>query len=124
MSIASDLFALLAPLVGDRVFRDTFGQPDDLPQWPAIRFQIFDSQSEQTICGSDTEDTDDVSVQIDIVASTGLQADAIASQVIELMFTFPIPAVRTAKRADPYDAPTKTFRASLDYLLSQSSDGP
>lgn len=122
MNLEQELTTLLGPLVAGRAFRDLFPQPPLLPVWPAIRFQLIDGRAEPTICGTDTEETDDSTYQVDIVAATGQQANQLARQVVEAMQNFPLPTVRTARRNDPYDAPTKTFRVSLDFLISPSSD--
>lgn len=122
MSIESELVTLLGPLVGGRIARDVFPQPNGLPEWPAIRFSLIDGQNAETICGTDGVETDDSTYQIDCVATTGIAADALARDVIGEMNLFPLPNVRTARRADPYDPATKTFRVSLDFLISPSSD--
>jgi len=122
MSIESDLVTLLGPLVGGRVARDVFPQPNGVPEWPAIRFSLIDGQNAETICGTDGVDTDDSTYQIDCVDVNGKGADALARSVVDLMDLFPLPTVRTARRADPYDPATKTFRVSLDYLIAPSSD--
>jgi hypothetical protein len=122
MSIDTDLVTALGPLVNGRVTRDVFAQANDTPVWPAIRFQLISGDSAPTVCGTDVEDTDDSLYQIDVVASTLDVLNPLVRSVISALQAFPHPNVRSGRRADPYDATTHTYRVSLDYLFSPSSD--
>lgn len=121
MSVASQLFDALGPLVSGRAHRDTFPQPPDLPVWPAIRFTLVSGVSEPTVCGTGAEDSDDIIVQIDVVHTTAKMKDALVSAVLAAMQNYPEPVVRNARRDDPFDPITKTFRASIDYTISLSA---
>lgn len=121
MSLESDLYTALQGLVSGRVHRSIFPQPPATPEWPAIRFTRVAGTPAPDICGGGTEDTDDVLMQIDIVALTFAQVDALTTQVVAAMLTYPHPNARVGRRDDPYDPDTKTERTSLDYLIQLSS---
>jgi hypothetical protein len=121
VSLASDLFDTLGPLVQGRAYRTAFPQPATLPEWPAIRFHFISALSESTVCGTGLEDSDDVIVQIDVVHTSAKLLDALVTQVVAAMQNYPEPVTRGARRDDPYEPTTKTFRASLDYTISLSA---
>lgn len=112
----------LGPLVGDRVYASTFPQQNNAPTWPAIRFTIIAGEVFPDLCGSETWQTDDVRVQLDVVALEYDQMRSLVQQVISAMgaLTDP-PARRSAATVETFDAETKTHRAILDYTLHPSS---
>ncbi len=121
MMVEGLIFDALKGLVANRVYPNEFVQPDgSLPTWPAIRYTIISSVSEADICGTDTVDTDDVSVQLDIVARTHGAVIALRDQVIAAMMSLGLPATRQSNSQER-DAETKTYRVTLEYLVSQSS---
>lgn len=121
--IEGAIYGALKGLVANRCYPITFEQPGDaLPVWPAIRYTIVSSVSEVDICGTDTVDTDDVRVQLDLVAKTHGAVVALRDQVITAMMALAIPARRESTQQE-YDQETKTYRVIMDYLLSQSSNG-
>lgn len=121
MSIESDIYDALKGFVNNRVHRSTFPQPPATPTWPAIRFTRVSGTNPADICGTGDQNTDDVLYQLDIVALTFAEVDALTAQVVTAMMTFPHPNTRTGRRDDPYDPDTKTERTSLDYLIQLSS---
>lgn len=122
MSIQSDLFDTLKALVSNRVYPDTFVQPSgNLPNWPAIRYVIVGGESFPSLCGDADIETDSPRVQLDVVAKTATARDTLKDQVIEAMKTFDPPATRQSPAFSEYDADTKTFRATLDYVIQGSS---
>lgn len=118
------VFTALRSLVSDRCYPNTFMQPPDntLPTWPAIRYTVTSSEATPDICGTDVVDTDDVSVQIDIVAKTHGAAVTLRDQVIAALQLASVPNVRQ-NQFQEFDQETKTHRITLDYLFSQSSTG-
>lgn len=119
------VFTALRSLVSDRCYPNTFEQPPDgrLPTWPAIRYTVISSDSVADICGTDTVDTDDVIVQLDLVAKTHGAVLSLRDQVINAMMGLNPPAVRTGSGFTDYDDVTKTYRVTLDYLFAGSSGG-
>ena len=117
------IFGALKGLVGNRCYPNTFEQPgSELPAWPAIRYVVISSDNVADICGTDTVDTDDVRVQLDLVAKTHGAVVVLRDQVITAMMALALPAVREGTQ-QTYDSETKTHRVILDYLISQSSNG-
>lgn len=121
MTLESDLFEALRGLVADRVYRSKFPQGPGAPVWPAIRFTRVSGTPTPDICGTGDEDTDDVEYQIDIVAQTPAEVDALAAQVIQAMKAYPHPNARIGRRDDPFDPTTNTERTSLDFVVNLSS---
>lgn len=119
------VYTALRSLVGDRCYPNTFEQPPDgrLPTWPAIRYTVISSDPTVDICGTDDVLTDDVTVQLDIVAKTHGAVLSLRDQVITAMQGLTPPAVRNSGGFTDYDSTTKTYRVTLDYLFAGSSDG-
>ncbi|MEO8630200.1 MAG: DUF3168 domain-containing protein [Betaproteobacteria bacterium] len=116
------IFTALKALVGNRCYPNTFLQPESgLPTWPAIRYTITGSTSEVDICGTDSVDTDDTRVQLDIVAKTNGAAIVVRDQVIAAMMGLDPPAVRDGGGFQTFDDETKTHRIVLEYLFCASS---
>jgi len=57
-----------------------------------------------------------------LVAQTHGAVVTLRDQVIAAMMGFPLPAVRQSRSQDR-DEETKTYRVTLEYLVSPSSDG-
>lgn len=125
MSLKSDLFDALGPLVSNgsvhRCYPDVFPQPPAVPVWPAIRYSVISGEVFPDICGSGADQTDDVLVQIDAVAPTGTARDALRLSIRNAMSTFQPPATLQGVPREEYDAETKTYRASMDYVIYGSS---
>lgn len=122
MMVEGLIFDALKGLVGNRCYPLTFAQPDSsLPTWPAIRYSIISSVNEPDICGTDTVDTDDVTVQLDLVARTHGAVVTLRDNVIAVMMALGLPATRQGNGSQEFDAETKTYRVTLEYLVSQSS---
>ncbi len=120
-------------LVFDRCYPSTFPQVAvatpgttaatiDSPIWPAIRYTIISGFNGADICGTDTVDTDDTRVQIDVVAKGYGAMVTLRDQVIAaLQTTFP-PCTRDGY-FETYDADTKTHRGVLDFVFYASAGG-
>lgn len=111
----------IGDLVGGRVYANTFPQESASPTWPAVRFTVITETNFPDQCGSDDTATDDVSVQIDVVAQTYDAMRTLKANVITRMATATTPAVRQPGGGEEFDAPTKTHRAILEYLFQPSS---
>lgn len=124
MSIEADLFSTLGPLVGNRAYPETYIQPNgNLPEWPAIRYSFISSVPMITICGDSGDDAPDTRVQIDCTAKTFMGSRALRLLAMSVMQGFFPPAIlqEGVSGGAGYDAETKTFRASLDYVIYKSS---
>lgn len=114
------VYTLLEPLVDGRVYASTFLQESDLPKWPAIRYTVISEENEETVCGTDDTSTDDVRVQIDLVAKTHGAVLALRDQAIAAMMTHSPPPARSLG-FQTYDEATKTHRAMVEFVFQQSS---
>lgn len=121
--IEGNVYTLLSPLVATGLCtpsRFVQHDPPRVPEWPAIRYTVISSDNEETVCGTDSVATDDVRVQIDVVAKTHGGMLTLRDQVITaLMANNPPPARQGGFQT--YDEETKTHRAVLDYVFQQSS---
>jgi hypothetical protein len=120
MTVETDLFTALGPLVGSRVAPVIFPQPPAVPTWPAIRYTFVDSVPIVDICGDGDDQTAELRVQLDVVATTYKAARALRLQVMAAMRTFVPPAILELSLND-YDTDTKTYREILSYTIHGSS---
>lgn len=111
--------ALVGPLVGDRVYAETFPE-SRLQLWPAIRWSVVSETVFPDQCGSDDEASDDVRVQLDIVALTKDEMKALKSAVIAAMADTD-PGSERAGGFETFDSDTKTHRGVIDYIFHPSS---
>ena len=121
MSAGTVLVGLLSSLVGGRIYASTFPQVNAQPTWPAIRFTVVAEEPYADQCGSETTATDDVRVQLDLVALDYDTAQALKASVIAAMATSTPPSVREPGGFESFDVETKTHRVVLDYTLQPSS---
>jgi hypothetical protein len=129
MTIESDLAACLKTipalaLPGGKfaIYQDVFPQPQAKPTWPALRFTIIGGAIYHDLEGAGDEETDDVRVQIDVVAETTAARREIWNAVRAAMKAYPQPAVLQGSPAFSYDGETKTYRAMGDFIIHGSSD--
>ncbi len=121
MSIEADLFAGLKTLVANRVYPETFIQPNGaLPVWPAIRYSFVSIVPTITICGDGGDETANTRLQIDVVDKTFIATRSMRLQVMQAMLNFDPPAI-VQNSFSEYDVDTKTFRASIDYVIYKST---
>jgi hypothetical protein len=120
---SAHLLTALNPLVSDRVWAVVFPQ-QPLPAWPAIRYTPVAAAISADACNGGSEDTDDILVQIDYVATTYEQAVALCTQGRAALQALEVPGLNVSAdsgmRVDP-DPETKTLIASQDFLFSGSS---
>ncbi len=121
MSIETDLFTALKTLVANRVYPETFIQPNGaFPVWPSIRYDFVSTIPTITVCGDGADETADTRIQIDVVDKTFMATRALRLQVMQAMLNFDPPAIVENSFSD-YDGDTKTFRASIDYVIYKST---
>jgi hypothetical protein len=120
MSIESDLYQTLRGYVADRVYPLTFPQPVSDARWPSIRYTFISADPGEDICGDGGDGTADYRVQLDLVHTTYAALRVLRLQVLAAMDAFQPPAIWSGE-LEAYDAETKTYRSSLDFLLYPSS---
>lgn len=119
MTVSTDIFNTLQALVSGRCYPDTFAQPSgNLPDWPAIRYTLIGGDTHPDICGTGDGSADTPLVQIDIVTATHAERETLRSQVRAAMAALVNPpcTLQGAPRNE-YESDTKTYRASLDFLV-------
>lgn len=121
MSIEADLFAGLKTLVpSNRAYPLTFPQAPATPAWPSIRYTFISVDPAVALCGDSGDKSATSRAQIDCVTLAYTTTRALRLAVMAFMKSFSPPAVLDGSREE-YDAETKTFRASLDFLIYASS---
>lgn len=124
MSVPSNIFAVLGPLVSSRCYPNTFLQATgSLPAWPAIRYVILSETPYPDQCGTETVtagDADDSRVQIDIVDNTYAGMRALKSAAMSALSASD-QWVRQGAGFEEYDAETKTHRAALIFEFRANS---
>lgn len=123
MSVATALYATLAPLVANRCYPNEFPQTSAgvLPAWPAIRYSLIGADHAPSLCGTGGEDGDTTTVQLDLVARDYTAAATLRAQVIAAMQTLDPPSTREGA-FEQYDAETKTHRVTLQYQVHASTE--
>lgn len=120
MTVSTTIFSALQALVSGRCYPDAFPQPDGkLPTWPAIRYQIVGGNTHTDICGSGDGTKDTPLVQLDVVAATHAARETLVAQVRAAMLAVSPPTTLQGTPRNEHDSETKTYRASLDYLVHQ-----
>lgn len=131
--ISAVVYTALRALVNDRCYPSAFPQEDIAapgvstpalvkPTWPAIRYTLIDGSNDATICGTDTVDTDDTTIQIDVVALTYGAMVTLRDQVISALQATDPPCTRDGY-FETKDPETKTHRGILTYRFFASSLG-
>jgi hypothetical protein len=120
MSVETDLFAALGPLVGNRVYPISFPQTGAVPVWPAIRYTIVSTVPAIAMCGDSGDDGADFRIQLDVVDASYSAMRALRLDVLAEMATFVPPAI-FENSTDQDDAETKTYRSQIDYVIYKST---
>jgi hypothetical protein len=121
-TIESMIFTAFKGVVGNRVYPDTFVQPNGtIATWPAIRYSIIGGTIDQDIAGAGTEQTDDTTFQLDLVARTTSEREALRQQVRAAAQGLNPPMILRAPPTQEYDPETKTYRATLEFTIYGSS---
>ncbi len=120
---SAHLLAALNPLVDERVFALRF-QQEPLPTWPAIRYTPRGGPISADVCNGGSDDTDDIFVQVDYVAETYEQADALARAGRTALQAIAVPGLNVSAVSAVevvVDPDTLAFIATQDFLFSGSS---
>ena len=118
MNVAAVIKDALGPLVGDRVHPNTFPQPPQTPVWPAVRFTVINRDPDVTVDGTDDGESDDVRVQLDIVATGYEAARALRDTCLAVLQS---PTCVRAGESETYDTETKTHRFIVDVVFTPST---
>jgi hypothetical protein len=122
VSIELDIFDTIKTLVSNRVYPNTFVQPNgSLPVFPAIRYQIISNEVTPDICGDGLENEQNPRVQLDLACFTGAEVITLRENVRAAMKNFPDSPALLEDSGSDYDADTKTHRVRMDYVIYQST---
>lgn len=102
------------------IYPDAFPQAPKSPVWPAVRYTIVGGSLDEDLCGAGDEETDDVRVQVDVVAVDSSERSRIMRAVRAAMKLVPY-SVLQAPPVNSRDEETKTFRAMADWMIHGSS---
>lgn len=120
MNVGETLKTALGGLVGSRVYPNKFPQPPAAPVWPAIRYTVISREPDQTIDGTDDGESDDIRVQLDIVAIDYATAKSLRDQAWAALSALSTPCVRIGEN-ELADVETKTQRFILDIQFHPST---
>lgn len=130
--ISGLIFTALRGLVSDRCYPNEFPQElinapgtqvgNSTLTWPSIRYQQVGGFNTPDIKGTDTESTDDTTIQVDVVARTYGAMRSLCTQVIAALQNTDPPATRDFF-GEEYDEETKTHRGILRFTFYGSSVG-
>lgn len=127
MSIETSLVASLKSLVGNRISPLIFRESPAVPTWPAIRYTIVSDVPIEDICGDgeegtagDPDETNELHIQLDVVALTFQGARSLRRSVRAAMQSFDPPAI-LENSSSTYDEETKTYREIMEYRFDGSS---
>lgn len=120
MSIETDLFDVLGPLVGDRCYPEVFPLKTPVPQWPAIRYSVVSEVPAVMLCGDTGVEANTTRIQLDLVAASVPAVRGLRDSVIAALENFDPPAVRDSGAMN-WDLETDTFRYTMDYTFYPST---
>ena len=122
MSLQTDLFSKLGPLVQNRVYPSRFPLDEDgrPPQWPAIRYVRVSNAPASDLCGDGEDDESDIGFWLDVVAIDYATMWTLRNQVRAAIKTLTTPVLLVGEQ-DGHDSETNTHRCRLDYVMYQSS---
>lgn len=120
MSVEADLFSTLGPLVANRCYPLAFPLTPPNPQWPAIRYTLVSTVPMIALCGDSGDEAPDTRVQLDLVAATYTAVRVLRQSAMAAMVGFSPPAI-LENSVDEWDAETKTFRVTLEYVIYASA---
>lgn len=120
MSLKTDIFDALKALVNNRVTPDTFPQ-EATPTVPAIRYTMVGGTTWADLEGDGDASTDDIRIQLDWIARTADERDALTPLIRAAMKTLSPPCLMQGPPMNTFDAPTKVYRATADWMSEGSS---
>ena len=121
--ILSDVMTALRPLVGNRAYTFTFPQG---ASWPAIRVSTISATPSPALDGDGGDEGADFRLQVDVVtkADDGQTAHScLRADVMQAIGGLGSAYQWDGQRED-FEATTRTFRTSLDFVVYLSSDPP
>ena len=121
MSLKTNIFDALRALVNDQVLPDKFDQEANAPIVPAIRYTLVGGTTWQDLEGDGDASTDDIRIQIDWIARTAEDRDALTPLIRTAMKTLSPPCLIDGPPITTFDAETKTYRATADWISHGSS---
>lgn len=120
MTIEADIYTALNGLVSQRCYPLAFPLTPPRPAWPAIRYSFVSTVPEIGLCGDSGDEASSFRVQLDCVDVTFYDARTLRGLVMAAMALFDPPAV-LENSASQFDAETKTYLESLEYVVHASS---
>jgi hypothetical protein len=121
VSLKSDIFDALKALVNNQVLPDKFDQEANAPIVPAIRYTLAGGATWEDLEGDGDDSTDDFRIQIDWIARTAEARDALTPLIRTAMKTLSPPCRMQGRPITTFDAETKVYRASADWISYGSS---
>jgi hypothetical protein len=120
MSLKSDIFDALKALVENRAYPDRFPQLAQ-PVWPSIRVTLVGGAIWEDLEGDGDGSTDDPRIQIDWVCNTDAERETLSPLIRAAMKTIDPPCRMQGTPIETWDAETKTYRATADWIAYGSS---
>jgi hypothetical protein len=121
VSLKTKIFNALRNLVFDRVTPDKFEQEAGTPTVPAVRYTFVGGENFAALCGDDDPDTDDVRIQLDWIARTGEERDALTPLIRAAMKGIDPPCVLDGTVVTSFDPETKVYRGMGHWVYQPSS---
>lgn len=124
LGVHETIFAAVSSLVGLRYYPNTFPQERRTPHWPAIRGTIISGTPFADQCGEDLGDTDDTTVQLDVVSPDYDEMAALAGigGTVRAALLDTDPPCTRLSYFETFDSDTKTHRGVLEYVFQPSSE--
>jgi hypothetical protein len=110
VSLKTDIFDALKALAANRVWPDKFEQEANLTA-PAIRYTLAGGTTWADLEGDGDESTDDIRLQLDWIARTADERDALTPLIRAAMKTLDPPCLMDGPVVTTFDAETKLYRA-------------
>lgn len=121
MNYHTTMRTLIGSLVSGRYYPNKFPQETGAPTWPAIRGTVVSSDNAVDQCGAGGQDEEDVSIQIDVCATTYEACAALFAQVCTALAAASPSWIRQPGGFETWDAEAKVHRITRDWVLQQST---
>jgi hypothetical protein len=121
VSLKTDIFDAIGSLVSGQCLPDKFDQESGAPIVPAIRYTLVGGTTWADLEGDGDASTDDIRIQIDWIAITAEARDALTPLIRAAMKTLSPPCLMDGPPVTRFDAETKTYRATADWISHGSS---
>ena len=120
MTLFNTMFQVLGPLVGGRCYEDAFPQTPTPIVVPAIRISLVSGEVFPDLCGNDIT-TGSPRYQIDLIDASAHARNALVPSICAAIDALTPPAALDGLPSNSFDAETKRYRASFDYVFQPSS---